>query len=279
MALPDSGITRGIAADDRGRIFVASSHAWIHIDPRSIFGFVEASDPITRLSVFNADGSGGVRIFGTSSDPLPGQGAIGVGLDSDHRAWLINQDTGSATRVDVDSGEIKHFGVGDLPYTYSDFTGFALRRITAPERLHPRRAQRLATRPHANGNSSTSTPTSRPARASRSALRTGEQPNRAARAHWLGPWDSANGSIDSAPRPRPLPETRLLEVEARLVSQTATRPPCARSPSASSARTSEQPAPQPTTPRGSGTWACGPWRAPSSFACPPRRACDDGASS
>lgn len=132
VPLPDSGVTRGIAADDQGRIYVASSHEWIRIDPTSTFGFFEASDPITRLTVFDAVDGGSLMIFGTRDAPLPGAGAIGVGLDAESHAWLINQDSGSATSVDAKSGDAKHFNVGDMPYTYSDFTGFALRRITAP---------------------------------------------------------------------------------------------------------------------------------------------------
>jgi streptogramin lyase len=127
VALPDSGITRGIAADDRGRIYTASSHEWLRINLEASFGFFEASEPITRLSVFDQEGNM-LRVL-----DLPGSGAIGVGLDSQHRAWLVNQETGTATRVDLalDEPEIKHFAVGERPYTYSDFTGFALRRITA----------------------------------------------------------------------------------------------------------------------------------------------------
>jgi streptogramin lyase len=227
VALPDSGITRGIAADDRGRIFVASSHAWIHLDPRSTFGFIEASDPITRLSVFNADGSGGVRIFGTSSEPLPGQGAIGVGLDSDHRAWLINQDTGSATRVDVESGEIKHFGAGDLPYTYSDFTGFALRRITAASGFI-RGVLNGCNRGRSEWEQ-LDVDADIPAGARiQIRVRTGDSEVALGAAHWLGPWDSANGSIDLRSDPGPLPDDPLLEVEARLVSQTRRNSPALR---------------------------------------------------
>jgi hypothetical protein len=213
--LPDSGITRGIAADDHGRIFVAASHEWIHIDTSSSFGFVDASPAITRLSVFRADDGGGLRIFGAPDAPLPGQGSIGVGLDSDGRAWLVNQQSGSATRVDVDSGEVKHFGAGDLPYTYSDFTGFALRRIAVPSGfirgvlegcpIGPSQWEQL-------------TVDAQVPNAGRVQIRVRSAATTAALANasWLGPWSST--SIDLSAAPGPVPSERLLEVEAKLVS-------------------------------------------------------------
>jgi outer membrane protein assembly factor BamB len=213
--LPDSGVTRGIAADDQGQIFVAASHEWIHVDPSSTFGFIEASDPITRLTVFRADDGRGVRVFGTPAAPLPGSGAIGVGLDSEGRAWLVNQQSGSATRVNIDSGEIKHFGAGDLPYTYSDFTGFALRRITAPSgfirgvlegcAMGPTQWEQLTVDAKLSG-----------AAQIQIRVRTAGDSKALDAAHWLGPWDSA--SIDLTAAPGPLAQEHLLEVEARLVS-------------------------------------------------------------
>jgi streptogramin lyase len=215
VSIPDSGVTRGIAADDRGQIFVAASHEWIHIDPSSTFGFLEASDPITRLTVFRADDGRSVRIFGTPEAPLPGSGSIGVGLDSDGRAWLVNQKSGSATRVNIDSGEIKHFGVGDLPYTYSDFTGFALRRITAPSgfirgvlegcTMGPTEWEQLTVSAKLSGDAQIQI-----------RVRTAGDLSALAAAHWLGPW--AEATIDLMAAPGPLTRDRLLEVEARLVS-------------------------------------------------------------
>ncbi|MFI5309135.1 MAG: hypothetical protein ACHQ53_17395, partial [Polyangiales bacterium] len=213
--LPSSGVTRGIAADDHGQIFVAASHEWIHIDTRSTFGFVDASDPITRLTVFRADDGGGVRIFGTRDAPLPGQGSIGVGLDSDGRAWLVNQQSGSATRVDVGSGEVKQFGAGDLPYTYSDFTGFALRRIAAPSGFI-----RGVIEGCAQGGSEweqlevdAAVPD---ASRIQIRIRVADTTAELANASWIGPWSGTK--IDLGAPPGPLPRSHLLEVEARLVS-------------------------------------------------------------
>ncbi|MDQ3032987.1 MAG: MopE-related protein [Myxococcota bacterium] len=127
--LPDSGVTRGIAADAEGRIFVASSHEWIRFFPG---GAIEASEPISRVTIFDADDGGRLRIFGTPERPLPGRGTTGVGLDSAGYVWLINQDSSTATRVDPATGMAREFATGIAPYTYSDFTGYALRTFTAP---------------------------------------------------------------------------------------------------------------------------------------------------
>jgi DNA-binding beta-propeller fold protein YncE len=215
VALPDSGVTRGIAADDRGNVFVASSNDFITLDPTSTFGFVEASAPITRLTVFRgADGSG-LRIFGTDDDPLPGHGAIGVGVDSERRAWLINQESGSATRVDIESGEIKHFAVGDMPYTYSDFTGFALRRISAPTGFVRELREGCE-----NGPSEWERVTiDADLQGGRIELRarTADTPEGLAAARFVGPF-SGDDSIDLQAAPGPLDEQRFLELEAREVS-------------------------------------------------------------
>ncbi|HMI91751.1 MAG TPA: MopE-related protein [Polyangiales bacterium] len=214
VALPESGVTRGIAADDRGNVLIASSHAWIKLDPRSAFGFFETSDPIARLTAFRAADGGDVRIWGTAADPLPGRGAIGLGLDSERRAWLINQDSGSATRVDLETSEVKHFGVGDMPYTYSDFTGFALRRISAPSGFYRgvlRGCERGASsweelRVDAQLNGGRIEVRARSA----------DDERALAGADWIGSFGGARADLRMSPGP--LPGGRLLELEARLFS-------------------------------------------------------------
>ncbi|MCB9597504.1 MAG: hypothetical protein H6719_32585 [Sandaracinaceae bacterium] len=129
VRLPDSGVGRGIAADGAGRIYMASSHEWITFGPG---GVVSASDPISRLTAFDADTGAAIRVYGTSASPLPGLGSTGVGLDSAGMIWLINQDSSSATRIDPATGASRDFPTGENPYTYSDFTGYALRTFTAP---------------------------------------------------------------------------------------------------------------------------------------------------
>ena len=224
VPLPDSGVLRGIAADDRGNIVVASSHAWIKLDPRSAFGFFETSDPIARLTAFRAADGRDVRVWGSAADPLPGRGAIGVGLDSERRAWLINQDSGSATRVDLESGEVKHFGTGEMPYTYSDFTGFALRRISAPSGFYRgvlRGCERGATtwaelRADAQLNGG------------RLELhaRSADDPAALAASDWVGPF--AGKTVNLRTAPGPLAQGRLLELEVRLFSGDGRNSPALR---------------------------------------------------
>lgn len=226
VALPDSGVTRGIAADDRGSIYVASSHEWIRTNPSSSLGYlVETSEPISRLTVFRAADGGDIRVFGTKAAPLPGRGAIGIGLDADHRVWLVNQQSSSATRVDVESGAVSHFGAGDLPYTYSDFTGFALRRITAQTgfirdvlsgcELGPSEWEQLSV--DADLPSGTRVQVRVRAAASREELE---------RAMWFGPFERE--VVDLLVEARGLPQAQLLEVEARLVSDTRSSSPALR---------------------------------------------------
>jgi outer membrane protein assembly factor BamB len=211
VPLPDSGVTRGIAADDQGLIYTASSHDWLRINLESSFGFLEASDPITRLSVFTDEGEM-KRVL-----DLRGRGAIGVGLDSERRAWLVNQDTGTATRVDLstDEPEVKQFAAGELPYTYSDFTGFALRRITAATgfirgtlegcALGPSEWEELRVDADVAGTAQVLI-----------RLRTAETRDGLDDTQWLGPFDTS--TVDLRALMPELSQGGFIEIEARLVS-------------------------------------------------------------
>lgn len=128
FALPDSGGTRGIAADGRGHIYVAASHTSLTIGPTGLV----AGDPISRVTILNAETGAVERIVGTPSAPLPGSGTTGVGLDSSGAIWLVNQLSSTATRLDPVTFAPREFATGTAPYTYSDFTGYALRTFTAP---------------------------------------------------------------------------------------------------------------------------------------------------
>jgi hypothetical protein len=127
VQLPDSGITRGIAAGADGTIYVATSHEGVTFLPS-----YRPEGPTVRLSVFDGDDGSDLRVYGLPGDPLPGLAAVGVGLASDGGVWLVNQQSGSATRFDPATETAESFPVGDDPYTYSDFTGFAFRTFTAP---------------------------------------------------------------------------------------------------------------------------------------------------
>ncbi len=128
VELPDSGGTRGIAADDRGFVWIGSSHTEFRLGGPT--GLI-IGDPIARLTRVRDDLSE-VRVFGLPGDELPGLGTVGVGLDPERRVWMVNQQSGTVTRFDPETGTAAEFPVGDTPYTYSDFTGFALRTFTAP---------------------------------------------------------------------------------------------------------------------------------------------------
>lgn len=224
VEIPGAGVTRGIAARDDGTIFVAASHDWIRVD-FSASNPLEASDPITRLTVFNGDDGSNLRVLGTPEEPILGSGSIGVGLDSAGRAWLVNQNTESATRVDIETGEVNRFPAGSEPYTYSDFTGYALRRITAPTgfarsilegcTMGPSEWERLTWDARVPSGARLEI-----------RLRTADTRDALMTAMWLGPWGAS--PIDLLTPPGPLSEQRFLEVESRLISLTETSSPSLR---------------------------------------------------
>lgn len=212
VALPDSGATRGIAADDRGFIYVGSSNEWITFSPLG----VDVGPAVTRLTRFRADDGSDLQIFGTEDDPLPGLGTVGVGLDKDRNVWMINQESGSATRVNPDTGESREFAVGSLPYTYSDFTGFALRTFTVPNGFLRTTFEGCAVGPteweqltwDATVRRSTRIEVRIRTAGSEAALRT---------ATWLGPFTEQ--PVDLSLPPGPPGNGRFMEVEIVLVSE------------------------------------------------------------
>lgn len=121
------GYGRGIAADEEGNIWMSASHQ------------VGTWSPVAQLIAFNSD-TGTIRPFQTASGPKDFIDAtdantnqsIGVGLDGDGQPW-VNNYSGNAMRIDRTTGQITRTGQqsGTL-YTYSDFTGYQLRKFTAP---------------------------------------------------------------------------------------------------------------------------------------------------
>jgi len=118
--LPELGYTRGIAADASGYVWVAHSN--------------EAYAPyakVARLTRFRAEDGEDRRTY-----LLPGQSeTIGVGLDAAGKVWAVSRSSDHATRLDPATGAMTHHPVGRGPYTYSDFTGYALRTFIAPSGL------------------------------------------------------------------------------------------------------------------------------------------------
>jgi DNA-binding beta-propeller fold protein YncE len=110
------GVGRGIAADADGFIWVA--HSW-----------TRGGENVGRVTRFRADDGGGQQTFDFSDQ---GRETIGVGLDFDGHAWAVNRSTDNACRIDKDTGAVACYPTGHGTYTYSDFTGYALRTFTAP---------------------------------------------------------------------------------------------------------------------------------------------------
>jgi len=104
------GHSRGIAVDAEGYIWSA---------------FDGSPGTVAR---FKADDGSALKTF-----TLPnGNGTIGVGIDFDGKAWAVNRESNNTCRIDGNTGVIGCYPTGKGPYTYSDFTGFALQHITAP---------------------------------------------------------------------------------------------------------------------------------------------------
>jgi hypothetical protein len=222
VSLPMSGAGRGIAADDRGFVYMAASHEYIRIRGGAIF---EVGPEISRVTRFRADDGGDVRVLGTTAAPLPGSGTTGVGLDSRRRVWLVNQGSGSATLVDFAGGPVREYEVGVQPYTYSDFTGFALRTFTAPNgylrtviegcAVGPTEWERVTWDATTPGMSLVDVRV-------RSADSRGALPT----ATWIGPFTTTPSELTLPPGP--VAPGRFLEVEVNLVSDDAMRSPRVR---------------------------------------------------
>jgi len=206
VRLPDSGAGRGIAADDRGFIWMAASHEDITIGP----GGIGVGEEVSRVTRFRADDGSDVRIW-----DLPGLSAIGVGLDPNRNIWVINQTSSTAARLDPSTGAMREYPTGESPYTYSDFTGFALRTFTAPNGYLRTVVEGCAVGPTeweiVRWDASTPGPTEVQVRVRAAATRAelGSTP-------WIGPFRTTPS--DLVLPPGPVGPERFLEVEVMLVS-------------------------------------------------------------
>ncbi len=120
VQLPGKGYTRGITVDSLGRVWVAHSH--------------QAHSPfpmVGRVTRFDGEDGGDMVTYELTDQAE----TIGVGVDVDGRIWAVSKHTDTATRIDPETGEQEHHQVGRGPYTYSDFTGYALRTFVAPAGL------------------------------------------------------------------------------------------------------------------------------------------------
>ncbi|MCC7535403.1 MAG: hypothetical protein IT379_04285 [Deltaproteobacteria bacterium] len=218
IPLPDSGVTRGVAVGREGNVYFASSHEWIRILPRGGF---DASEPISRLTIIEGGDPDRVRVL----NGLPGLSSIGVGLDSSGFVWTVNQDSGTATRIDVATGAATDYAVGSEPYTYSDFTGYALRTITSPNGYVRAVIEGCSVGPTEWEQLWWDAETPAGARVEVRA-RTSDSREGLRTATWTGPWTAS--PVDLSMRPGPLPTLRFLEVEVTLVSEDEVNSPIVR---------------------------------------------------
>jgi hypothetical protein len=113
--------TRGVAPDNRGKVWMALTSGYI-----------------VRIDQSLADGvhdlSKGKDIWATTA-----KGVIGAGVDMNGNVWGIGHTNSMASRFDVDAkGDVlttktKDVSVGFNPYTYSDFTGYGLMNFVRPQ--------------------------------------------------------------------------------------------------------------------------------------------------
>lgn len=135
------GRPRGIAADNRGYVWMSADYEPTRGGVTHLVAFAQeaagAGPTFTpTLKRFTHPTRGTMDFVDATTDPADvswsAQYAIGVGLDSDGNAW-INAASGRAVGVVRDTGVlIKSPPLHSGLYTYSDFTGYALRNFTAP---------------------------------------------------------------------------------------------------------------------------------------------------
>ncbi len=116
--------TRGIAADNRGKVWVAVNNGYLfRLDQSIADGYVDLS-------------------ASTSYWAVKGTTIIGAGVDFAGNVWGISYGSHVASRLDVDgkgdpikpvTSQTKTMAAGYSPYTYSDFTGYGLQNFTRPQ--------------------------------------------------------------------------------------------------------------------------------------------------
>ena len=122
--LPRGFQSRGVAPDNRGKVWVAVDAGHILRIEENI---AEGIHDFTKIQL-------GKDYWTTTA-----KGVIGVGVDIDGHLWGVGRTNNMASRIGVDAkGNVvqatsKNVGVGLHPYTYSDFTGFGLRTFVRPE--------------------------------------------------------------------------------------------------------------------------------------------------
>ena len=126
--LPVGFLSRGIAADLRGKVWVA----------------IQDGGYILRVEQSLPDGIHSMTGAQLNKDywKLTADTVIGAGVDFSGNIWGVGQKNDTASRLDVDAngnvkspptGETNNVTIGRMPYTYSDFTGYGLVNFVRPK--------------------------------------------------------------------------------------------------------------------------------------------------
>ena len=103
--MTDPVFFRGIAVDNRGSVWVASTSGDV-------------------LQINEAD----VTLVHTVEDIAP-EAVVGVAIDFQYNVWAVSQGGNAAVKIDPATYSFERFPVGRGPYTYSDMTGYQLRTV------------------------------------------------------------------------------------------------------------------------------------------------------
>jgi streptogramin lyase len=160
-----SGSPYGITVDGANRVWVASygsgslcasrwdpaTRTWFNVRGGGSYvdgrGIAAAADGTIWLATNGTD-EGMVSWNAEDGSDLTvhrigGSTPVGIGLDDLGHVWTVNQGTNNVSRLTLETGLMEQFPVGEMPYTYSDFTGYQ-RRIIAPDGSWARTFERCA---------------------------------------------------------------------------------------------------------------------------------------
>jgi hypothetical protein len=126
--IPNSWYTRGIAADNRGKVWVG----------------IHQGGYVLRLDQSLPDGVHNKKSLALNKGywAVSAKTVIGVGVDFDGNVWGVGHSNDMASRLDVDAkgnvispstGTKYNVPLGKNPYSYSDFTGFGLMNFVRPQ--------------------------------------------------------------------------------------------------------------------------------------------------
>ena len=204
--------TRGIAADLRGWIWVASNNGYIVRLPQNIGDNDWSWAAVAQLSAERLD----VNL---------GSGMVGVGIDFAGNVWGMSHDQSTATRIDLNSSgdpvnlttNVFTTAVGLYPYTYSDFTGYGLRNFTRPEGTYRYVMEGCGESQETHWLRVEWNATTPPGTSVRVRVRVGDDPQ--SLGAWFGPWDQSPAVLTDPPEGPVLPDpARFIQVEFELMS-------------------------------------------------------------